>query len=88
MVHVTTAVYKDYGPEGNHTPGNPPSWRVESCTIDFESDRPPVTLTSDWVYASPDAAHDDMKQQALERMRISGYTVSVAEIVWRLHMIG
>jgi hypothetical protein len=81
-------VFKDRGPEGNQTPVDPPSWRVQSCTIDFKSDRPPVTLTSDWVYASAEAAHEDMKQQALERIRSSGYTMPEAEIVWRLHIIG
>jgi hypothetical protein len=87
MIYVTTAVYKDHGPEGNQKPENPPSWRVQSCRIEFGPDREPLTFTSDWVYASADAAHDDMQQQALEKIRMSGYPCSVGDIVWRLHMI-
>ena len=88
MIYVLTAVYKDHGPEGNQYPENPPAWRVQSCTIDFGADLETTILTSDLVYASPEAAHDDMKQQALERIRLNGYTVSEGDIVWRLHMIG
>lgn len=87
MIYVTCVVYKDHGPPGNQDPDDPPSWRVQSCTIVFGADLEPITFTSDWVYASPDAAYDDMKQQALEKIRISGYTGSEADIVWRLHMI-
>ena len=83
MIHVVTTVYRDPTPTRHDTP----SWRVQSCSIDFGPDRDPLTFTPNWVYASPDAAHDDMKQQALERMRSRGYIVSEAEVVWQLRMI-
>jgi hypothetical protein len=60
---------------------------VQSCTIDFGADRDRLTFSSDGVYASFVAAHEDMQQQAVEKIRTSGYTVSEAEIIWRLHMI-
>ena len=83
MIHVTTTVYRDLTPTRAETV----SWRVQSCTIDFGSDRETRTFTSNWVYASADAAHDDMKQQALEGMRSDGYTVSEADVVWQLRII-
>lgn len=85
MIYVTTSVCKDHDLEYETTP---PSWRVQSCTINFGSQREPLTFSSDWVYASPDAAHADMRAQALEKIRLSGYTGPEEEIVWRLHMIG
>ena len=84
MIHVVTTVYRDPTPTREKTA---PSWRVQSCSIDFGPDRPPLTFTSNWVYASADAAHDDMKQQALEGMRNSGYIVSEPEVVWQLRVI-
>ena len=84
MIHVVTTVYRDLTPT---KAGTPPSWRVQSCSIDYGSDREALTFTSNWVYASADAAHDDMKQQALERIRDSGYMVSEAEVLWQLRII-
>jgi hypothetical protein len=86
MIQVTTVVYKEYGPE--QSPEVPFSWRVRSCTIDFEGARDRITLWSDFVYASPQYAYDDMKQQALEKMRFDGYTGPESDILWRLYMIG
>jgi hypothetical protein len=83
MIRVTTTVYRDLTPTSVETP----SWRVQSCSIDFGSDHAELTFTSDWVYASADAAHDDMKQQALERMGNKGYAVSETDVVWKLRMI-
>ena len=86
MIHVTTVISKQHWPE--HGPENTGSWRVQSCMIDFGAEREPLTMSSDFVYISPEYAHEDMKQQALEKIRSEGYTESEADIVWRLHMIG
>jgi hypothetical protein len=83
MIRVTTTVYRDLTPTRVETS----SWRVQSCSIDFGSDREAFTFTSNWVYATADAAHDDMKQQALERLRSNGYTVSESEVIWQLRMV-
>ena len=88
MIQVTTSVYKDHPAEGIQAAREPDSWRVSSCTIDFGPDRQPVTVSSEWVYASPDAAQEDMRALAMERIRLCGYTESEQDIVWRLHMIG
>ena len=84
MVYVTTLVYKD----SHHMAGSGPSWRVQSCTIEFSAEAPPLAFSSDYVYASPQAAHDDMRRRALWKIRLRGYTGREDEIVWRLHMIG
>jgi hypothetical protein len=84
MLHVTTIVYKEHSPAVEAVP----SWRVQSCTIDFGSEQPPLAVSSDFVYTSPEAAHEDMKQEALVKIRLSGYTGLEEDIVWRLHMIG
>ena len=84
MVYVTTLVYRDHTQTGE----GPPSWRVRSCTIEFGPEHTPLAFSSDWVYASPEAARDDMRTQALEKIRLSGYTGPEEDIVWRLHMIG
>jgi hypothetical protein len=84
MIHIVTTVYRDPTPTRENTA---PSWRVQSCTVDFGSGREPITFASNWVYASAEAAHDDMKQQALEGLRNSGYPVSEADVIWQLRMI-
>jgi hypothetical protein len=66
MIHVTTVVRNDHG---NQNLQAPPAWRVQSCTIDFGADRDRLTFSSDGVYASFDAAHEDMQQQAVEKIR-------------------
>ncbi len=87
MIQVTTSVYKDRGAHlGN--PDDPDSWRVQSCKVDFGPDCEPLILSSEWVYASPDAAHEDMRAQAMEKIRLRGHTVLEQDIRWRLHMIG
>jgi hypothetical protein len=88
MIRVTTSVYKDHAADAIKASRDPDSWRVRSCTIDFGPDCDPVTLSSEWVYASPDAAHEDMRVQAMESIRLRGYTESEQDICWRLHMIG
>lgn len=88
MIQVTTAVYKDRGLDGDETPEDASSWRVHSCTIDFGTEDPPLTFSSTWVYASPDAAHADMRTQALVKIRERGHTEPENAIRWRLHMIG
>ena len=88
MIQVTTSVYKDRTARGPQTARDPDSWRVRSCTIDFGPDRRPLTVSSEWVYASPDAAHEDIRALAMEKSRLCGYTESEQDIRWRLHMIG
>lgn len=85
MVFVTTSVYRDHD---NETPEYPSSWRVQACTVDFGPDRSSLTFKRDWVYASAHSAHDDMREEALVRMRLSGYTGRDDDIVWRLLMTG
>jgi hypothetical protein len=86
MIQVTTVVSKQHGPErSGDTTG---SWRVQSCRVDFGAEREPLNVSSHFVYISPEYAHEDMKEQALEKLRSEGYAVSEADIVWRLHMIG
>jgi hypothetical protein len=83
VIHVVTTVYRDPTPTRDTTP----SWRVQLCSIELGRDTPPIAIASTWVYASADAAHDDMKQQALEALRNSGYVVSEADVVWQLRVI-
>jgi hypothetical protein len=85
MIYVTTYVHKE------HTAGQDqgsPGWRIQSCTIEFGPEREPMTLTSDSVYASPDAAHAAMRRLAYEQIRLCGYAVPEESVVWRLHLIG
>lgn len=84
MVYVTTLVHKDQG----HTAESGPSWRVHSCTIEFGTESPPLALSSECLYASPQAAQEDMRRLALWKIQLRGYTGREEEIVWRLHMIG
>ena len=88
MIQVTTSVYKDSAADGVRVARDADSWRVRSCTIDFGLDRQPMTVSSGWVYASPDAAHEDMRALAMERIRLCGYAESEQDICWRLHMVG
>ena len=88
MIRVTTCLQQDRKGEVDPCSNTTDSWRVHSCTIDFGIDAGPVTLSCNWVYASPVAAQHDMQQQALEQIHLRGYTRSEDEIIWRLHTIG
>ncbi len=84
MVYVTTLIQKDHG----HAAESSPSWRVQSCTIEFGGESSPLAFSSECVYTSPQAAQEDMRRRALGKIRLRGYTGREDEIVWRLHLIG
>ena len=87
MIRVTTFLHKDRKEEADPSSDIPDSWRVHSCTIDFGPDAEPLTISCDWVYASPIAAQHDMQQRAWEHIRQRGYAGSGKDIIWRVHTI-
>ena len=87
MIRVTTFLQRDGKEEVDACSNTPDSWRVHSCTIDFGIDADPVSLSCNWVYASPVAAQQDMQERALEQMRLHGYTGPEDDIIWRVHTI-
>ena len=87
MIRVTMFIQKDPEPESEAFSDTPASWRVQSCTIDLETNVDPLTISSDWVYASPIAAQQDMQQRAWQHIRLHGYTGSKDDIEWQCHVI-